>query len=370
MEYDDQEDEIQCHFVRLCNAIISTNDNSSEEDIRALNELIQREVTAKPNLAKIIKYEVETVCYLLLVACANLDDEQFHPAIKCLIEANPSALLWYSNTGKIVIHKIAGHSTHCLLMPWIATNYQWVLDDEICLEDPPVIDLLCQYNNRRETRCTSTTIQQFFEAYPLGLNQDTRGRTPLHIILTGSECEPALVRWMAEKSPSNMLKQDNRGFTPLSTACFHIFHMNNHLICKYLISKCPESVRILNDSERLPIHYLLEHCQHRPVKAVVVLLLRAYPESYYMASEITAAPSSIPLIQRIQSLLDEERELQENVAYLREVSESFHDAVEGTENPSPLASSTCEIFCNWATVTFVKRLEVKMEHISMQLQHE
>ena len=182
MEYDDQEDEIQCHFVRLCNAIISTNDNSSEEDIRALNELIQREVTAKPNLAKIIKYEVERVCYLLLVACANLDDEQFHPAIKCLIEANPSALLWYSNTGKIVIHKIAGHSTHCLLMPWIATNYQWVLDHEICLERPPAFRLFDRYADREDTGCTAAIIRQFFEAYPQGLTQvNEYGHTPLHL---------------------------------------------------------------------------------------------------------------------------------------------------------------------------------------------
>ena len=47
LDYDDQQGEIRSQFDQLLSAIISTNDNSSEEDIRALNERVQREVTAK-----------------------------------------------------------------------------------------------------------------------------------------------------------------------------------------------------------------------------------------------------------------------------------------------------------------------------------
>ena len=47
-----------------------------------------------------------------------------------------------------------------------------------------------------------------------------------------------------------------------------------------------------------------------------------------------------PFVQRIKPLLDdEERELKESVAYFQQVSGVFQDAVDGTDNPSPLASS-------------------------------
>ena len=119
---------------------------------------------------------------------------------------------------------------------------------------------------------------------------------------------------------------------------------------------------------------LLRHCQHRIVKEVVVLLLREYPESYDMATvqsiPPTPAPSSNPFVQRIKPLLDEEGELKENVAYLQQVSGVFHDAVEGTDNSSPLASSTYDAFSNWSSVSFAQRLEAGMQQIETQLQDE
>ena len=266
-------------------------------------------------------------------------------------------------------------------MPWIATNYQWVLDHEICLQVPPVFVLLIQYSRRNGTiGQTASIIRQFFEAYPQGLMQvptqvNEGGVTPLHTILIGSaECDADLFKWMAEKCPSNMLKTDSFGQTPLHIACRslsrHPGYNSKSEICKYLIAKCPESVRIMTDRSPLPIHELQSHCQHRRVKEVVVCLLREYTESYDMTASGGRVPSSVSFIQRIKPLLDEEGELKENVACLREVSGLFHDAVEGTDNPSPLASSTCDAFDNWATVTFVQRLEARMEQIGTQLQDE
>ena len=77
-----------------------------------------------------------------------------------------------------------------------------------------------------------------------------------------------------------------------------------------------------------------------------------------------------PFVRRIKTLLDEERELKENVAYLQEVSGLFQDAVNGTDNPSILIGSTCNTFVNWATVSSVQHLEARMEQISSQLQDE
>jgi hypothetical protein len=68
--------------------------------------------------------------------------------------------------------------------------------------------------------------------------------------------------------------------------------------------------------------------------------------------------------------VDEEKELKKNVAYLQDVSETFFDAVDGIENPSPLASSTYDAFGNWANVSFVQRLEAKIEQVLTELQEE
>ena len=142
-------------------------------------------------------------------------------------------------------------------------------------------------------------------------------------------------------------------------------------ICKYLIAKCPKSVRVSdNNYSELPIHFFLDDCQHRVVKEVVVSLLQEYTESYDMATYIGEVPNSVPFIQHIKPLLDEERELKDNVAYLQEVSGMFQDAVDGTENPSILIGSTCNTFVNWATVTTIQRLEAKMEEVLTELQDE
>ena len=379
LDYDD-DDVTQSQFNQLLNAIIAANDNGSEEEIKALNELVQREVTAKPILARI----VHDFSSLLSVVCTTCQCEHFHPAIKFLIVANPSALLWQSHLGgriDRIINIIANHSVHCVLMPWIATNYQWILDrDHDIFPHPSVFDLLHRYANREETGCTAAIIRQFFEAYPRGLTEiNEYGYSPLHEILMGSaECEPDLFKWMAEQCPSNMLHTDREGeWTPLHRACRSLTRHrgdDSSEICKYLIEQCPESVRVLDNDRCLPIHMLLRHCQHRIVKEVVVLLLREYPESYDMATvqsiPPTPAPSSNPFVQRIKPLLDEEGELKENVAYLQQVSGVFHDAVEGTDNSSPLASSTYDAFSNWSSVSFAQRLEAGMQQIETQLQDE
>ena len=79
-----EDDKLKSQFDQLIVSINSIKANSSEEEKGALNERIQREVTAKPIQARIIKGN----CSLLSVACSNLG-QQFHPAIKCLIKANP-----------------------------------------------------------------------------------------------------------------------------------------------------------------------------------------------------------------------------------------------------------------------------------------
>ena len=70
LDYDD-DDVTQSQFNQLLNAIIAANDNGSEEEIKALNELVQREVTAKPILARI----VHDFSSLLSVVCTTCQCE-------------------------------------------------------------------------------------------------------------------------------------------------------------------------------------------------------------------------------------------------------------------------------------------------------
>ena len=99
-------------------------------------------------------------------------------------------------------------------------------------------------------------------------------------------------------------------------------------------------------------------------------MLREYPESFNKRHTLYGSPTSIPFVRRIKTLLDEERELKENVVYLQEVSGVFQDAVDGTDNPSILIGSSCNTFVNWATVTTIQRLEAKMEEVLTELQDE
>ena len=80
LDYDGQDEELKSQFNQLLSAIISINDNSSEEEIRALNERVQREVTAKPILGRIFQRNegYASVCFLLH-ACITRQYEQFHP---------------------------------------------------------------------------------------------------------------------------------------------------------------------------------------------------------------------------------------------------------------------------------------------------
>ena len=55
LDYDNQDDEIKCQFNQLKSAIYNIHEDWSLAECMALNEHIQREVTAKPILARIMK---------------------------------------------------------------------------------------------------------------------------------------------------------------------------------------------------------------------------------------------------------------------------------------------------------------------------
>jgi len=371
--YDELEDvELKAQFKDMM------GDSGTEEEVLAFLERVRLKVSANPILARIVENEISLLDFALMITDENyvLDDEVYVPTIKCLIDANPSALLWLMHY-ELPINVIPSHPTLHSIMPWIATKHQWVLDHESIIDDPPVIELIKLYNKLRLSDTTTSsgiteTIRQFIEAYPHSLNQeDSNGYAPLHLIMMCSKCEVDLVKKMVELCPSSMTaKAINGGLTPLHVATSTLAKVqgldtDTKDICKFMIQECSESVRATNVYGMCPIHNLLNHCQYQAVREIVVSLLRAYPESYDMTSS-GQAPMSFGFIHHVNSLLTEERALQDHIAQLQLLPGAFVESVKCTRDG--LIKSTSDVFNNWV-VSSIQAIESKIELNSSLLQH-
>ena len=350
-----EDDELQSQYDLLMDTIYY---GAGEAEGTALNDRIREEVSAKPILVKIVSKNLLNWS-LLTAACTKLESEKSHPAIKFLIEANPSALLWpradaATSKSSSPIYEIANHHSHCVLMPWIAERFPWILDHECCLDSPPVFMLLHQYANNpdRRTRCNAATIRDFFEAYPRGLSQENEmmfGGVALHKIVCGwDEAEPDLFIWMVEQCPESVFKTDRFGHTPFHTAC-NCMKEGLPQICQFMVDNFPETVSTSGRDGDLPIHWLIDQCHHQPVLEAAMLLLNEYPESFDITADIKGsetAPSSDPFIQH---------------AYLQQTKQAFEEAVVITQDT--LIRSTCDTFASWAS-SCSQVLETEMKQIS------
>ena len=320
--------ELRNRFKLLIQALKVVNTDREEISYEALNRRILQEVTDKPILARIITSRAGAGAgeSLLLVACSKLNLDTSHDVIKSLIQKYPPALITSEHTLP-PIFLIARHLEHFVLMPWIATNYHWVLDHS--RGQRVVFDLLDMYSQRRRNSCASTIIKDFFEAYPQALTlQDSDDGNILHYFLKsynrdGLECDADLFKWMAERCPSSaMMETNSNRCTPLHLACNLLSRYKGRdsgEICKYLIDECPGSVEMTARFELLPIHNLQNQCDYRVIREVVVCLVREYPESLDISRPYGGRPpSSFPFIQSIKPLLDEEIELKETAASLKE----------------------------------------------------
>ena len=220
-------DVAQLRILReLRNILHFSNNDSSSAD--ATYRRIQQEVEASPILAQVVDkdWEGSSLLSFLLMKSLNLN-ELFHPTIKFLIEANPSALLQETNshTSEKVIHIISRHPLHCVLMPWIADKYQWVLDHYLRgmpTKYGPAFGLLHLYGFRSGS-CDDAIIRGYFESYPRELNDDPWDA--LHFLLLQCqhhECSANLFKWMANKCSETIMTRQNKlsGFTLLHRACY------------------------------------------------------------------------------------------------------------------------------------------------------
>jgi len=362
--YDDLEDgQLKAQFESLVDCM-RTIRNMTEEEVIAFLERIRQEVTTTPNLVRM--FTTTNISILIgLFAGSRLDSEVSQPFLKLLIDTNPSALLWQEGDygdDHNSINIICSHPQVCTLMPWIATNHQWVLDHENIVDEPPLFVLIRLLQTSTE-RGIAEIIRQFIDIYPRSLTQkNSDGLIPLHLIIINPGCAVALVKRMVELCPSSMMIKTHNGLAPLHVVCGYVARNSgdNKEICKYLISEYPESVRCIGSDGELPIHLLVTSCQHQAVREVIVCLLRAYPESYdiQVRGVRGSAPSSFPFIQHANSLLVEERALQDNIAQLKLIMGAFDNAVKCTGED--LIKSTCTVFHSWV-VSSIQRIESKIE---------
>ena len=370
--YDDLEDgQLKAQFESLV-ASMRTIPNMTEEEVIAFLERIRQEVTTTPNLVRILTTTNISILNIGLFAGSRLDSEVSKPFLKLLIDTNPSALLWQTGDygdDHYSINIISSHPQVCKLMPWIATNHQWVLDHENIVDKPPLF-VLIRLLQSSTARGIAEIIRQFIDIYPRSLTQkNSNGHIPLHMIIINPGCAVALVKRMVELCPSSIMIKTHNGLAPLHLACDRVARNSGDNIfkeiCKYLISEYPESVRCNISDGGLPIHVLLRSCQHQAVREVIVCLLRAYPESYYIQCR-GEDPSSIPFIQQANSLLVEERALQDQISQLQALPGAFNNAVKCTRDE--LIQSTSDVFHNWV-VSSIQAIESKIEFNSSLIQH-
>jgi len=330
-------------------------------DYDNLNHRIQSIVNKNPILVRVFSKDI--ICWSLLTTiCEKVHNNLSHPTIKYLIEKNPIALLW--KWGDIdhpstPIKCIA--MNHCTLMPWIAENFQWVLDHPKCLNIFPHNELVHRYT---DGRCHADVVQQFFEHYPQGLRQEDKlmqDGLPLFRILCGwDNCDVHLFKWMAEKYPTAVLHGDRYGHIPLHMACISLACMSlglnppeekEHLkeICMFLIANHSRGVRMKSRHDRcLPIHYLVKRCNCPFVQEVIVQLLREYPESINISSKnkLCPAPKSSYFVQQVGLVLDTEKKLQSEIQSLTNLSEALLDAASCSK--SDLWMSLPTIIQSWS----------------------
>ena len=362
----DDDDDLRRRFQELWHAIQDFEERF--ESGNALLRHLELEVGACPELAAAVSEEDEGMS-LLNHVCHQLFEfaDWARPSIQFLIDRNPHVLTYEPH--QWFVWGFDGNLQYACPMHWIANSYPdlmpailehhaWTLDHPVFRNWPAHYFLLDAYF---EGRCDASLLRRFFGLYPQGLRQQAcrkGGVLPIHRILNREEGEldVDLIKWMASHDPPSLLHQDGGGCTPLYEACNGLAEYqtadNMMDLCCFLIKECPASVRLGTTRGTYPIHRVAERCHQPAVQQVVLAILREHPES----AELPAAseggrefpsPSTVPFIQRVAVLLQEERVLQEDAAFLVEAAAMWHELAP-TISGSPQMVSVTEVFLGWA----------------------
>lgn len=184
---------------------------------------------------------------------------------------------------------------------------------------------------------------------------------PLQRCLNGwEECDADLFIWMARKCPEALLHRGLNGFNTLRSACSNLSITveeevdapsqcteNMARICRFLVSECPQLVRVKGkDGRGLPIHQLARRCNRPLVQEIIILLLKEYPECIEVkASSYLPNLEDVPFIQQVLPLIQLELKIEDERPRLTTASANLSLVVAGSSDD--ICDQVSVIFSAW-----------------------
>lgn len=358
---------------------------------------IKTAVSAYPVLAQTINSKANL--HSLLEIASIFTGYHCNATTKFLIETNPCALVWAhpdrdGNNDRGPIHFLGENGWNCALLPWVAQHYPWVFRTDLCQTKPPHLAMTRHYVGRQ---CSLEIARAFYELYPQGLREKDRtvanGRYPLSVSLEGSEEPNAdFFIWMATRYPKAVYHNPSGGHTVLHVVCTILAANYNDSvlcactpnmakICRYLIAEHPSLIRQKARDGYLPLHMLAKSCNRPLVREMVVLLLKAYPESVQVkAGGVHPELSSVPFIQKVHSLIVDEMDIHQEMSMLAKISGNMKKSADLSKTPgtltngssksvlkSSLLDSVAEVLLAWAHLRVSDVLTAEKQRVQKRI---
>jgi hypothetical protein len=183
------------------------------------------------------------------------------------IELYPEALAKANEAGDLLLHLLlwneASSVDDALLM---IETYPAALQHQDRYRYLP-IHIECEH------RCRSAIIARCINLYPEALTMANESSDlPLHMLLLGKFSCLDLVLTMIEKYPAAVKHQNSRGYLPIHIECS--YRCRSTLILK-CIELYPESLGVVADLGKLPLHFLLWN--EPPCVEIALRMIEEYP---------------------------------------------------------------------------------------------
>ena len=254
----------------------------TRENTINLIEDLHAAYTTYPELAYVVCEEEWSLLTYCLEAVApspmSHEDQESHliscgweNVLKFLVFENPYALLWNFRFDKHE-YRVCKYSPlnefikrfGAWAIPFLVNEFPWVFARKATRDKTNILTTL-MLGHAIFHDFPASVIKAFYQSYPECIPEviDPKlGCTVIHafVSLRNHTCCPKLFKWIVEQGPPEILTQVNsRGRTPLHEACAAMEYMRDESapdlaeITLYLMSKCPEAIKMKCPYGRAPI---------------------------------------------------------------------------------------------------------------------